>query len=55
MSMASTTSNEKVIPVAWIKKYGRENGPEIKDILDCMIDEYNSEQKHNKSSNSTKN
>lgn len=33
------------IPIEWIKRYARENGYEIKDILDYMIKEYLKEAK----------
>ena len=33
------------IPISWIKRYGKENGPEVKEILDYMISEYKAEQR----------
>ena len=32
-----------MIPSSWIKRYAGKNGPEIKEILDNMIDEWNKE------------
>ncbi len=36
------------IPVSWIRKYGRDNGPEVKEILDYMLSEYKTANKDKK-------
>ena len=39
---------EKVIPVTWIEAYAKDNGSEIQDILECMIEAWDKETKKNK-------
>lgn len=40
--------NKNAIPVAWIKAYAKDNGSEIQDILECMIEAWDKETKKNK-------
>lgn len=32
--------NPSVIPIGWIRKYAEENGPETKEIIRIMLEEY---------------
>lgn len=39
---------EKKIPVTWIEAYAKENGSELQDILECMIEVWQDEQNRKK-------
>ena len=39
---------EKVIPVTWIEAYAKDNGSEIQDILEYMLEVWDAEDKKNK-------
>lgn len=39
---------EKAIPVAWIEAYAKNNGSEIQDILEYMLEVWDEETKKNK-------
>lgn len=47
--MNNTTKQNDTIPINWIKKYAKENGPEVQEIIGYMIKEYLMDTQNSKS------